>query len=165
MENALQPTTAVQLQRQLDALPAKERKDFLRKYRRTDLPANPMDGGQMVVSSSTWSGPIPPPAVLEKMNEVIPGSAERILRMAEEQAAHRRSLETLAVSAQLKQGARGQLFALALGLAALISAVTLAYIGSHYVAGVVATIGLGTLAVAFITGKHKEQQSRTEKVS
>ena len=38
-------------------------------------------------------GPLPHPAVLKQYNDVVPGAAERIMRMAEQQAIHRQDLE------------------------------------------------------------------------
>ena len=40
-----------------------------------------------------YAGPIPPPAMLKEFNEIIPDGANRILKMAEVQVAHRHSLE------------------------------------------------------------------------
>lgn len=45
------------------------------------------------VRYSQWIGPLPSPEALERFNHVIPGGAERILRMTEGQAKHRRKLE------------------------------------------------------------------------
>ena len=39
--------------------------------------------------SAQWSGPLPPPAVLEKIDQIIPGGADRLLRMAEKDQTHR----------------------------------------------------------------------------
>lgn len=38
-------------------------------------------------------GPIPTPEILREYNEILPGLADRIMRMAENQAAHRQGLE------------------------------------------------------------------------
>jgi uncharacterized membrane protein len=46
-----------------------------------------------VVFQRHFSGPLPPPEILAQYNEIVPGAAERILKMAEEQSAHRRGLE------------------------------------------------------------------------
>jgi hypothetical protein len=48
----------------------------------------PADGGGAHRSgtrivSSRWSGPLPPPAELEKIDQIIPGGADRLLCMAE----------------------------------------------------------------------------------
>jgi len=43
--------------------------------------------------SATYSGPIPLPAHLREYEQVLPGSADRILAMAEDEAHHRRTSE------------------------------------------------------------------------
>lgn len=43
--------------------------------------------------TSTYSGPLPAPEDLKRYDEVVAGAAERILRMAEENAEHRRQME------------------------------------------------------------------------
>jgi uncharacterized membrane protein len=43
-----------------------------------------------VVFQRHFSGPLPPPEVLAHYNEVVPGAAERILTLTEEQSAYRR---------------------------------------------------------------------------
>ena len=44
---------------------------------------------EIVSTTTSWRGPLPPPAVLRQYDDVLPGSAERIMRMMEEQASHR----------------------------------------------------------------------------
>jgi uncharacterized membrane protein len=100
---------------------------------------------------------------LEKYNQIVPGAAERIIAMAEKQTAHRMELEKHAVAEQLRQSARGQLFALIIGVTGIIGAVIVGLIGNAWVAGTIATASLGTLAVSFITGKRQEQHSRQQK--
>jgi hypothetical protein len=45
------------------------------------------------VEISRFSGPLPHPEDLAKYEQVLPGSADRIISMAEQQAEHRRNLE------------------------------------------------------------------------
>lgn len=45
----------------------------------------------------SFTGPLPPPEVLEKYNQAVPGLAERIIKMAEQQATHRQQLELTVV--------------------------------------------------------------------
>ena len=119
---------------------------------------------QMVASMQmTFQGPLPPAIELEKYNQIVPGAAERIIAMAEKQTAHRMELEKHAVAEQLRQSARGQLFALIIGVTGIIGAVIVGLIGNAWVAGTIATASLGTLAVSFITGKRQEQHSRQQK--
>lgn len=62
------------------------------------------------VQIERFSGPLPPPEVLEKYNAIEPGSANRIIRMAESQAQHRQSLERTVIESRtrsdLKNGPR-----------------------------------------------------------
>jgi len=60
-----------------------------------ELPAPPPDS----LVSAHWSGPLPPPATLKQFDEVIPGGAERILRMAEAEQAHRHLTDITALKA------------------------------------------------------------------
>ncbi len=47
----------------------------------------------VVEISTRWSGPLPPPEIVEQYETALPGSGERILRMAEEEQAHRHQQE------------------------------------------------------------------------
>ncbi|MBI1739603.1 MAG: DUF2335 domain-containing protein [Acidobacteriales bacterium] len=49
------------------------------------------------VEVSRFSGPLPHPEDLAKYEQVLPGSADRIIRMAERQAEHRQNLEKTVV--------------------------------------------------------------------
>ena len=44
----------------------------------------------VLAAATAWKGPIPPPAVLDQYNAIVPNAAERILIMAEEEARIRR---------------------------------------------------------------------------
>lgn len=70
--------------------------------------------------TEVFSGPLPPPHFIEEYERILPGSFDRILRMAEKQADHRHELEQRAVRAD----ARHQLFGVIGGflLAALLIA-------------------------------------------
>ena len=47
------------------------------------------------------SGPLPPPAMLEGYERIVPGAAERILAMAERESATRHTLDIKAVDANI----------------------------------------------------------------
>src|ERR1019366_753650 len=68
---------------------------------------------------SVRSGPLPAPEELAAYNQVITGGADRIMKMAEQQSAHRISLESTVVNSQQKQSFCGQIFGLIIGLAGL----------------------------------------------
>ncbi|MFQ7172706.1 MAG: DUF2335 domain-containing protein [Thomasclavelia ramosa] len=49
------------------------------------------------ITSVSYSGPIPHPSDFEQYERVLPGAADRILTMAENQSAHRQTLEKAAI--------------------------------------------------------------------
>ncbi len=68
---------------------------------------------------STFSGPMPPPSVLEGYERLVHGAAERILAMAESDAKHQQEIEFAALRAAEAEIKRGQLFGFVIGLTAL----------------------------------------------
>jgi len=46
-----------------------------------------------VSESSSFSGPLPPPDLLAEYEAVVPGLADRIVRMAEDEGGHRRKMQ------------------------------------------------------------------------
>lgn len=59
-------------------------------------PQNLIEGvgvGLAFSRTTSYSGPIPPPAMLKEYDDAVPGAASRILDLAERQADHRMDLE------------------------------------------------------------------------
>lgn len=103
--------------------------------------------------SEIFSGPIPPPSLMRGYEEVVPGSAERILKMAEEQSAHRRKMEGIVVPHQLKESRRGQTIAFVLALLGFATTVGLAYLGATAVAGIMAGTTIVGLVYVFVQNR------------
>jgi uncharacterized membrane protein len=57
-------------------------------------------GARLTVEQQVSSGPLPDPEILRRYDEVHSGLAERIVRLAETEADHRRGLENKIVTAQ-----------------------------------------------------------------
>jgi uncharacterized membrane protein len=51
--------------------------------------------------SVSFEGPIPPPNLLREYDAIVPGAAERILAMAENEGRHRHALESNAIQANI----------------------------------------------------------------
>ena len=79
-----------------------------------------------ITASQYYSGPLPLPEIMKGYNEIIPGSAERILAMTEKEQSHRHELETQMVDAEIKDGKRGMIFAFVLSFSAIAAAVIIA---------------------------------------
>lgn len=78
---------------------------------------------QQIVQSVEYSGPLPPPAVLQRYDQVVPGAAERILRMAEGQSKHRQELEKTVV----RSGSRDSLLGIVSGVVVSLGFLWLTY--------------------------------------
>ena len=73
-----------------------------------------------IEQSESFIGPIPPPHILDKYDEIIPNGAERIMKMAENQSSHRIQMEKNVILKKLKESSRGQLFGFILVLFIII---------------------------------------------
>jgi uncharacterized membrane protein len=68
--------------------------------------------GRIVQHSQTiYQGPLPRPEDFEAYDRVLRGAADRILRMAEKQAAHRQELESRALKGDLIKAMMGTVLA------------------------------------------------------
>jgi uncharacterized membrane protein len=109
-----------------------------------------------ITHTSSWEGPIPPPATLEAFERIRPGAAEIIIAEFQAEAAHRRALETAQQAEITRDGSVGQGIALifALGCFAVI-AFAIAW-GAYWVAGILG----GTVIVGGITAILKSRADR-----
>lgn len=114
-----------------------------------------------------FSGPLPPPALLEHYEQVLPGSAERIVAMAEGESTHRRSCEQKALEADVAlnnrdydERRRGQVLAF---IIVFLSGVAGAYFILHgkELAGTV----FGGPAIAAIIGAFLHKPNKEKKSS
>jgi len=109
------------------------------------------------------SGPLPDPLTFEKYEMILPGSAERILRMAEEQSEHRRKLEDIVIRSRSRDSFLGVIFAFLLGLAVIISG-TIVIIKGYQVSGTLLSgAGLVGLVAVFIYGTRSAKKERENK--
>jgi uncharacterized membrane protein len=93
--------------------------------------------------SQSFSGPLPPPEMLRKFDEVVPGAAERIIKMAEEQSAHRKDLEKKVIESDISRSKWWQVLGFVIAIVGLIASAYIAIYGNA-IAGSV--LGVGTLA-------------------
>jgi uncharacterized membrane protein len=122
---------------------------------------------QINQSSMTASGPLPPPEILARYDAVSPGLADRLVKMAEAEAAHRRDVEHKAQEAQAtdlvayrRSEMWGQTFGLTIGLAAIGGAVYCAVHQAQWTGSFIGTAGVTGLVTAFIVGRRALAQQR-----
>jgi uncharacterized membrane protein len=133
------------------------------------IPPNAGSGGGRPSASMArveayhFSGPLPPPDVLARYNEIVPQGAERIIAMAERQSAHREALEKKVVFGNSSSEKMGAIFAFILSLATILGGIWLIHDGKSS-SGLVAILGnLAALAGVFVYSRRKQTKERVEK--
>ena len=121
-------------------------------------PVEPGDGDEavgstQVVKSFGYAGPLPLPRIAEEYERILPGAAERIVSMAERQAAHRQTMESKDLDGYLKDRRAARVeraWGMALGFVLAAGALVVAAIVQGVVGGIIGAGGLATLAGAFL---------------
>lgn len=124
-----------------------------------------------------YQGIVPHPDILRGLDEVVPGTAERLIRLAEEESNHRRELEIKAndanISAQqyqlqiteqqtqavFRSDLVGQIAGLIVCLACIGGAIYLGINEHDELAGVLALIPTAALIRAFVLNRKSKQES------
>ncbi|MCX8513822.1 MAG: DUF2335 domain-containing protein [Candidatus Pacebacteria bacterium] len=121
------------------------------------------NGEKIIVTESVFSGPLPSPEILEKYNNILPGLADRIVQMAENQQAHRFGLENKVITADIQKQKIGSILGAAIAISIIVAAVVISIYG-YYVTGAVIAIGeicglLGTY-IWGVKNKNKELENK-----
>ncbi len=123
---------------------------------------DPSKKTQVIQQQSTqlFAGPIPPPEILAKYDQLTPGLADRIVSMAERQSMHRQSLESANVAAEIahierrdSEAKRGQIFAFIIAITAIILGAVVVALNHPVTGGLLSALGLGGIVTAFIMGR------------
>lgn len=106
-----------------------------------------------------FTGPLPPPVVLEGYEAVVPGSAERIMAMAEKEQDHRHSREDEIV----RIFSRGQWLAFVLGVLALGSATLLLALGRDIGGFTTLLFAVAAIVGAFLLRRRHSAEQETDR--
>lgn len=107
-----------------------------------------------------FSGPLPPPNLLDAYEKAHPGLAAKIITFAEQEANHRRAMERIAMDADVgaqnkifQEANRGQNYALIIGLFSIAAGTFAAIMGAEIAGGFIGSTGVVGLVTAFIIGR------------
>ena len=113
-----------------------------------------------IMQASYSSGPLPSADQLERYDIVLPGAANRIITMAEEQSKHRQELEKTVIKSNARDSLLGVIFAFVLCLSTIIIGGILAF-NDHGTTGLIfCGVGLASLAGTFIYGTRSSKSER-----
>ena len=122
-----------------------------------------MQHSQSIETTTTWTGPIPPPDALERYEATLPGAADRILNMAERQIEHRIQLEKKAVGGDSIRSYLGIASALIISLAIVAASIYLISKGYSWEGVSLIGIDLVGLVFVFIYGTRVRRAEREHK--
>ncbi len=112
------------------------------------------------IAMQQQSGPLPPPEILKKYNEIDPGMALQIVNMAKDEANHRRKMEAEVMLiqgrdqiSQRRSELLGQIFGLLIALAGIGGSVYEAAHGAQLAATALVSATLIAIVSAFILGR------------
>jgi uncharacterized membrane protein len=103
-----------------------------------------------------FAGPIPPPSMMEQYEGTLPGSADRILKMAENQSEHRQWIEKKKLSFSNREVHLGQVLGFAIGVIAIITGGYTALNGAPISGGFIGTAGVVGLVSVFVIGSSRK---------
>ena len=116
---------------------------------------------QVLVQSQQWAGPLPPPAVLERYESVVPGLAERIVASMEREQEHRHRIDRELIETHRVTFTRGQWIAALIAVLCMALAFVLGINGHSAPAIAFVTGGLGQVILAFL-GSRETQRKEPE---
>lgn len=114
-------------------------------------------------AAASWTGPYPPPDLLKGYEEVAPGTADRLIKMAEEQQRHRHHLERIAVEGGSRRAWWGLWLGFAISLVVLALGTVIILTGHQWTGASVMGIDVVALAGVFVYGRHDQRRERQEK--
>ena len=117
----------------------------------------------LVQQSVTFSGPLPPPEILRQFDNVVPGAAERIIKMAENQSSHRMELEKKVIESDVTRSRWGQILGFIIAILGLLVSAVVAIYGSAIAGGIIGVGTLASLVGVFMYGSKTRSKEREVK--
>jgi len=109
-----------------------------------------------------FAGPLPPPQVLEGYNQAVPGLADRIVTMAEDEGRHRREKERRHQEHDSKVELRGQIFGFSIAICSFVIAGILIALDRPLYGLIPLVTAVGGLSGLFVWAKSKSAPRTVE---
>jgi uncharacterized membrane protein len=126
----------------------------------------PAPPGAIVTVQQTvqgFTGPIPPPEVLGGYEAVLPGTANRIVSMAERQSEHRQDLERRVVGANIRHEELGPWIGAAVVVILIAAAVIVTIAGYPWTGGVIGAFDVVGVVTVFVLRQQARERDLQDK--
>ena len=117
---------------------------------------------KMRIEASSWRGPLPPPSALQSYEEVLEGSADRILKMAEKQTEHRISMESMTLKGRFTRSYWGLAAGFVLSAMVIGGGIYVISRGHDWAGGILISASLVGLASVFVLGRNSRRVPHRE---
>lgn len=117
----------------------------------------------MVVQTIAASGPLPLSSILAEYDNLVPGSAERIIGWAERQSEHRMSLEKAVVQSDIRRSYWGMAAGFVIAVVYGVGGCIVTALGQPTAGATIATVSVVSLVGVFVYGTHSRKQERQDR--
>ena len=107
----------------------------------------------------SYEGPLPPATELQKYEQIQPGFADRIVKLAENETAFRHKITEKSLEYDYKYKFRGQLFAGFLGTLGIVAGAVCTLMGAQTAGAVIGGSTVLGIVSVFILGRKYSQES------
>lgn len=116
------------------------------------------------IIAATFSGPLPPPSIIAGYEDILPGSADRIFTMAENEQKHRHEVENDIVQANFQLQRWGLLagFSIVVGVLIVSGLLTSQDQGLLGFAGVLTAVGTVVSIFYYAQGRKQKERSSSD---
>ncbi len=118
---------------------------------------------QTITTAAHFAGPIPPPSLLDGYEAILPGSADRILSMAEKQSSHRMELENKVIDSKIRDSQLGMLLGFCIAFVVIVIGGFLIYKDKNILGFSTILTAMVALVSAFIYGTNSNRKERENK--
>lgn len=114
-------------------------------------------------SVSAYSGPVPPPAMLEEFDRIEPGRAAKLMQLAEDQSRHRMHLENFVIKSDVVRSWAGLVTGGILSAGIVTGGCILVATGHDWAGASIICSTLVSLAGVFVYGRKSQSEERKQK--
>ena len=140
-----------------------KRKRNLRPKNRRNLSKVRQQQQVQIFTSEDFSGPLPPPQMLARYEEVYPGLVDRMVSLTESQSAHRQKMEAKVISSNVSSQLLGLILSALICLVSISGGIYLILCDKD-ISGLASTITpLAALVGVFIYAKREQRIERESK--
>lgn len=141
-----------------------DHRDTDRMEQEEPVPQHPQlpDDLHKLLLQASWEGPLPPPQILEGYESIVPGAADRILRMAEAQSESRLQIETTIVTGDSRRAYLGIVAGFILSMVVIGGGIYLIATDHDWAGACLIGLNLVGLAGVFVYGSKNLRDEQRE---